>query len=101
MDITVQFNFKGKAGHAIAIVDYKAQPFLIFAILEGEELIKKFGDDITIQTDCEQVLELDADNELNTLKLAIFEAIKNTKEFAEIKAKYPTAKAWPGIPNSI
>ena len=98
MDIRVQFNFKGLQDHAIAVVDYKEQPCFIFAMLEDEELIKEFGEDITIKTDCRQVLESPPSyHALDGLRRAIFDGIKTTKEFTYIKAKYAAGKQWPAV----
>jgi len=96
MDFLVQFTFQNKISKAAFFIDYKEEPCFIFVLLQDEELIKEFGDELTLKTDCEQVLELGpSNNKLDNLRLAIFEAVKTTKKFAEIKSLYPTGKKWP------
>ncbi len=96
MEIHLQFSFRDKERKASVYIDYKEQPCLIFVILKDKELIKEFGEEVTIKTDCENILPSDYSfGDLENLKEVIFHEVKHTIEFATIKAEYPKSQKWP------
>lgn len=95
MEIHLQFSFRNKERKASVYIDYKEEPCLIFVILKDKELLKEFGDEVTIKTDCEIVLPTDySDGDIENLKEAIFHEVKHTIEFATIKSEYPKSQKW-------
>ena len=56
MDFKIHFLFRGASYSAIPYISFDEDPCFIFVTLEGEELIKEFGEEINIKTDCEKVL---------------------------------------------
>ena len=89
MDFKVQFLFRGTYYSAISYLSFDEDPCFIFVSLEGDELIKEFGEEISIKTDCEKVLpKKDSYPELEELRHAIFEAVKQTPLFELAKTKY-------------
>ena len=102
MDVHLQFTFRNKKRKASAIIDYKEDPCIIFVFLTDEDLIKEFGDEVSIRTDCENILPAEYSYpELDELKTAIFDATKLTIEFARAKAEYPKSPKWPSQRQAI
>ena len=96
MDVHLQFVFRNKEREASVIIDYKEDPCIIFVFLKDEDLLKEFGDEVAIRTDCENILPVEFSfPELDELKKAIFNATKLTIEFSRAKAEYPTSPKWP------
>jgi hypothetical protein len=88
MHLNIQFTFRNK-GHSCNIyIDSTAHPCYIFVILTGKELIKEFGDEITIKTDCEKRLPKKDDyDELVELRESIFSVVKTMPEFMTVKKR--------------
>ena len=64
-------------------------PCFIFVTLDDRELVKEFGEEITIKTDCRTVLPRKDDYpELNELRHSIFNAVKNTRAFELVRVQY-------------
>ena len=51
METHLQFSFRNKVRKAFLFIDNREEPCFIFLILEDKELIKEFGEDISIKTD--------------------------------------------------
>jgi hypothetical protein len=86
MEETVQFLYKGKLYQCEAYIDYTEFPCFVFIILSDKGLVKDFGDEITIKTDLENLLPRKDDYpELVELRKAIFNAVKYTRRFLQIK----------------
>ena len=94
MDFCIQFTFSQKSHDALVFFDYKIESCCLFVFFEeGDELTKKFGDDISIETDLEKMLPMEHSYpEMEELRVAVFEAIKKTPEFKKIKVLYPNSK---------
>ena len=88
MQLNLEFTFRNK-GHTCNIyIDSTAHPCYIFVILTDKELIKEFGDEITIKTDCEKRLPKKDDySELVELRESIFSAVKTIPEFIAVKKR--------------
>ena len=102
MEIHLQFSFRNKEKKASVFIDNREDPCFVFIILEDKELIKEFGEDITIKTDFENILPSDYISiELEKLKEAIFHELKHTIEFATAKEEYPKGQEWPSQREAI
>ena len=88
MHLNIQFTFRNK-GHSCNIyIDSTAHPCYIFVILTDKDLIKEFGDEITIKKDCEKRLPKKDDfAELVELRESIFSAVKTIPEFNAVKKR--------------
>ena len=96
MKIPLQFRFRNKERKASAFIDNQEEPCFVFLILEDKEIIKEFGEDISIKTDFENILPSDnASVELEKLREAIFHELRRTVEFAKAKEEYPKGQQWP------
>lgn len=88
MDSIIEFNFRNKNYSCIFYVDVSADPCFVFVILSDKELINEFGEDVTIKTDCTNLLPRNDDYpELKELRKSLFTAIKTTPEFNGLKEK--------------
>ena len=88
MDLTIQFPFRNKLYTCTVFIDTSDDPCFIFVVLDDEKLVKEFGEDVTIKTDCLQVLaKADDYRELVKLRHAIFDVVKDTPEFMVVKRK--------------
>ena len=88
MDLNIQFPYRNKNYSCNIYVDSTAYPCYIFVILTDGELIKKFGDEITIKTDCEKRLPKKDDYfELVELRESIFNVVRTMPEFMAEKKR--------------
>ncbi len=88
MELNVQFKFRNKRYSCSAFIDTSADPCFVFIILEDKALIKEFGEEVTLKTDCEKLLpKADDFAELVELRQAIFVAVKKLPEFIDAKNK--------------
>ena len=94
LNFRIQFTFSKKVHEALVVVDYKIEPCYLFIYFnDGDDLVKEFGPDISIETDLEKVLPMDHSYpDIDELRLAIFEAVKKSPEFEKIKLLYPNSK---------
>ena len=83
------FRFRNKDYIAETYFSYEEEPCYIFATLFDDSLKKEFGEDISLPTDCNQLLPGNDDyHELRQLKKALFDAIKDGEEFREVRKNY-------------
>lgn len=88
MDLNIQFTFRNKGHSCYIYIDSTAHPCYIFVILADKKLIKEFGDEITIKTDCDKRLPKKDDYpELAELRESIFNAVKIIPEFIAVKQR--------------
>ena len=88
MFLNIQFTYKNKSRACNIYIDSTAYPCYIFVILTDSDLIKKFGDEITIKTDCEKRLPKKDDySELVELRESIFNVVKTMPEFMVVKKR--------------
>ena len=88
MELNLQFTFRNKDHSCNIYIDSTAHPCYIFVILTDKELIKEFGDEITIKTDCEKLLPKKDDYaQLVELRESIFSAVKTIPEFVVEKKR--------------
>lgn len=95
------FRFRNKDHIAETYFSYEEEPCYIFATLFDESLKREFGEDISLATDCNQLLPGNYDYyELRLLKEALFEAIKDGEEFREIRKRYAAVLNQPRLQRS-
>lgn len=83
------FRFRNKDYTAETYFSYDEEPCYIFVTLSDASLIWEFGEDITIATDCHDLISRNDDYpELKELRKAVFEAVKNGDEFRKVKRIY-------------
>ncbi len=88
MDVELRFHFRNKEYLCNAFIDASEYPCYVFTILRDNELIKEFGDETTIKTDCERLLPKKDDHvALVALREAILYALKTTPEFIAVRRK--------------
>ena len=89
MDLTIPFHYKNKVYQASVFFSFDEEPCFIFVTLDNKELVKEFGEEITIKTDCRTVLPRKDDYpELKELRQSIFNSVKNTRAFELAKVQY-------------
>jgi hypothetical protein len=82
----VQFVFRNKWYRCSFLIDNTAMPCYIFVLLSDNELVSKFGNDVTIKTDFEKRLPKKDDyTELSDLRQVLFDAIKERPEFLAVR----------------
>jgi len=88
MNLNIHFTYRSNNYSCNIYIDSTAYPCYIFVILTDGELIKKFGDEITIKTDCEKRLPKKDDYfELVELRESIFNTVKAMPEFIAVKKR--------------
>ena len=88
MESTLQFLFREKLFTCEVCIDCADDPFFIFMILNDQELIAEFGDEITIKTDFINLLQKRDDFEqLTVLRQCIFDCLKFHPMFIQAKTK--------------
>ena len=88
MDLSIQFIFRKKLFSCTVLIDKSEYPCYIFVLFEDNDLIKEFGDEITIKTDCDRLLAKKDDYpELVELRQSIFNVVKIIPEFIAIKSE--------------
>lgn len=83
----LHFQFREKLYSCIAIIDTTDYPCYIFTIQKDPEIVREFGDEVSIKTDCERLLPKEDDHpQLMDLRLSIFRAITQTADFMIAKS---------------
>lgn len=91
MDLVVQFVYREKDYSSDAYLSFEEEPYYIFVSLKDADLIREFGDEITIKTDGETVLPRRNDfPALHLLYQTIFDALKTSRPFLLKKAARQT-----------
>jgi hypothetical protein len=95
MELELNFSFKGKACSCRAFIDISEQPYFIFTIQRDTDIIRKYGDDISIKTDLSAILPHDNDwiAGMADVRQAIFEAFVTTSEYYIIRSQLSKSKA--------
>jgi hypothetical protein len=85
--LVLSFTFRNKVYDCDFFIDNSCFPCFIFVFLKDKDLIKEFGDDITIKTDGDNRLPKKDDYpELAALRQALFDVIKTTPAFIAEKS---------------
>lgn len=84
-DTIIQFNFFDKIFSAEVIPSFTEKPFFFFILFNENEIIKEFGDELSIATtDGNLILNnIATDNKVLMLKEAIFREIKKVPEYSQ------------------
>ena len=89
MDTDVTFYFRGKKYSCSAFIDCLEYPCFIFVLFTDNDLVREFGEEITIKTDGYVRLQKRDDSPgLIELRQAIFDVLKPLPEFAMVKEKF-------------
>ena len=82
MGLIVPFIFRNKVSTCALYVDSAKNPCYLFIDLKDQELIREFGEEITVKTDFERRLPKKDDYPaLILLREAIFDAVKHLPAF--------------------
>ena len=83
-DTIIQFNFSDRIYSAEVIPSFTEKPFYFFILFNENEMIREFGDDISIATtDGNSILSsVLTENKVKTLKEIIFSEIKKIPEYS-------------------
>ncbi|MDP9493367.1 MAG: hypothetical protein M3P17_04300, partial [Thermoproteota archaeon] len=88
MDSNIGFTFRKKDYSCNICIDNSAYPCYVFVSFTDKDLVKEFGNELTIKTDCEKRLpKRDDYAELVEIRQAIFDAIKTMPEFLAGKSR--------------
>lgn len=94
MAIAQSFTYRNNIYRCEYYIDNSEFPCLIFVLLRDEDLIVRFGEDVTIMTDGEKLLaQKDDYPELSGLQNALFDAIKMIPDFLLIKPELAAMEA--------
>jgi hypothetical protein len=86
MDVMVNFTYKGSVYQTEIYFSFEELPCYLFCFLRDPDLIREFGEDLSIKTDCEQILPMKVDyRDLSELKRCIFGAVCKTPEFMAMR----------------
>ena len=89
MDLKIPFEYRNTVYEACIYFSFDEEPCYLFTTLTDKQLIKEFGEEITIKTDCNILLPKKDDYpELLALRQAIFDAVKKTRAFEIVKTQY-------------
>ena len=98
MDAIFEFRFRGKNYPCNAFIDYTETPCFIIVLWTDKGLIKEFGEELKIKTDCIKVLPSNDDTgKLVELRQAIFNSIKIHPAFFNAQAKYRSFLLKPSL----
>lgn len=88
MDTPVLFRFRNKGFRCFTYIDNTNPPSFIFIELLDQELVREFGEEVTIKTDFEKRLPKKDDYPaLISLRQAIFDALSTIPEFLIAKRR--------------
>ena len=84
-DKVIQFNFSNKTFSAEVIPSFTEKPFYFFILFNENEIIKEFGEELSIATtDGYSILSnLPVEHKVKALKEIIFLEIKKVPEYSE------------------
>jgi len=83
------FPFRNSTYLASALFSFEEEPYFLSTTLLDPDLVNEFGQSLSIKTDAEQVLHSPGDSaEVVELKSAVFNYLKKTPAFIQLKAKY-------------
>lgn len=87
------FPFRNADYKATALFSFIDEPYFLSTTLLSEELVKEFGESLSIKTDGDKVLLHPEDNAaVIELKTAVFNYLKQTPAFMQLKAKYSSRR---------
>lgn len=83
-DITIQFNFFNKTYSAEVVPSFTEKPFYFFILFNENDIIKEFGEEISIATvdGSSVVYSLATNTKTKNLKEVLFQEIKKIPEYS-------------------
>ena len=93
MGYKFSFPFRTSTYPASVLFSFEEEPYFLTTTLLDTELVKEFGENLSIKTDGDAVLPHPADSEaVVQLKSAVFDYLKQTPAFMQLNAKYSSRK---------
>lgn len=87
------FPFRDTNYRAYALFSFEEEPYFLSVTLLDNSLINEFGESLSIKTDGDDVLYYTRDTEaVIQLKNAVFNYLKQTPAFKQLKANYSSRK---------
>ena len=87
------FPFRNTDQKATVLFSFIDEPYFLSTTLLNEDLVKEFGPSLSIKTDGDKVLHVpDETAAVSDLKTAVFNHLKETPAFKQLKAKYSSRR---------
>lgn len=87
------FPFRNSTCQASVLFSFEEEPYFLSTTLLDTNLVNEFGQSLSIKTDGEDVLHNPSESvAVNQLKTAVFNYLKETPAFMQLKAKYHSRK---------
>jgi hypothetical protein len=87
------FPFRSATYPASVLFSFEEEPYFLMTTLLDEGMVKEFGENLSIKTDGDDVLLYGNESEATTeLKTAVFNQLKKTPAFIQLKDKYSSRK---------
>ena len=87
------FPFRNTEYKATTLFSFIDEPYFLSTTLLNEELVKEFGESLSIKTDGDKVMFNPGENEATIeLKSAVFNYLKQTPAFMQLKEKYSSRR---------
>jgi hypothetical protein len=88
LETEITFTFRNQVFHAVVFFRVDAAPFKIFVLIKDGELMREFGEELTIYTDFKAARSWEDDPpQLTALRTIIFQAASTTDTFLHAKRK--------------
>lgn len=96
MDFKTDFSFEETIYSCTYVIDSDPEPCYIFVVLNNHDLIKRFGEEVTIKTDFVTSLSRRNDyQQLTALRQSIFTGISITPQFSAFRRRSLLTGKWP------
>src|SRR5688572_1110557 len=87
------FPFRNTTSLASALFSFEDEPYFLSITLLDRNLIPEFGQSLSIKNDGDTILHNPNETEaVSQLKIAVFNYLKQTPAFKQLKAKYSSRK---------
>ena len=87
------FPFRNTTSPAWALFSFEEEPYFLSVTLLDTNLVNEFGQSLSIKTDGDNLLHNPGETEeVSQLKIAVFNCLKQTPAFKQLKAKYSSRK---------
>jgi hypothetical protein len=87
------FPFQDTTYLAAALFSFDEEPYFLTITLLDERLVNEFGQSLSIKHDGDSILHYPGETEaVSQLKIAVFNYLKQTPAFKQLKASYSSRK---------
>ena len=84
-DTIIKFNFSDGIFSAAVVPSFSEKPYYFFILFNENEIISEFGDELSIATDGDTILNsIPSNHKVKSLKEVIFREIKKVPEFLDM-----------------